>query len=213
MTRPLLTLALAAVLVTAGCVGAGDRTPAPIEGSASAATVSEEGRSAAGYEEVAVESDRVTRSGTIDVSGDVELSVDYRANATARRAVYRARDADPPSVFAVYSVPLLSPERVDVTVDPLGDRSTAEVVARSQGTYDGFGDFEHVENASVTVLGTETTLVNYATTANAGGTTVDVDVYLTVVEHEGDLVRTVAVVPRADDDPGTVRTLLESVQH
>lgn len=213
MARPLVVLALVALLVLAGCGGPGDRTPQPLEDAASPATVEAGALSAANYQEARVDSDRVVRTGTIDVSGDVELSVNYRAEVTAKRAVYRHRDADPPAVFAVYSVPLVSPERVDITIDPLGDNSTAEVAARSQTTYSAFEGLEHVENTTTTALGNETTLRTYEATASADGATVDVFVYVATVEHDGDVLRAVAVLPRADDDPDTVSTLLDGVQH
>lgn len=213
MTRPLAAVVLTVLLVVAGCSGPGDRTPQPIEGTASPATVGGDALSSAGYEEVTVGSDRVNRTGTIDVSGDVELVVDYQARATAQRAVYRTTDSDPPSVFAVYSAPLVSPESVGVVIDPLGDRSTAEIVGRVQGIYADPGQLDHVENSSATLLGNETTLAKYATTATFEGSSVDVFVYVASVRHDGDVVRAVAVVPRDADDLGTVRSLLSAVDH
>lgn len=213
MARPLVVLALVTLLVLAGCGGPGDRTPQPLEDAASPATVEAGALTATDYQEAHVESERVTRTGTIDVSGDVDLRVNYRANVTARRADYRHRDADPPAVFAVYSVPLVSPDSVDVTIDPLGDRSPGEVAAGSQTPYSGFENLEHVENASATLLGIDTTLRKYEGTASEDGATVDVAVYIATVEHDGDVVRAVAVQPRADDDRDPVTTLLDGVQH
>lgn len=213
VTRPLVAAALAALLVLAGCSGPADRTPEPIEGTASEATVGEDGLSTTGYETVVVESDRVNRTGTLDVSADVELQVDYQVRATAQRAVYRSTDGGPPSVFAVYSAPLVSPDSVAATIDPLGDRSTPDVVAIAQGVYGNVGELDHVENGSATLFGNETTLAKYATAAEADGSSVDVFVYVAAVEHEGDVVRAVAVVPRAADDPGAIRSLLSAVGH
>lgn len=213
MNRPLFVVALAALVALAGCSGPGDRTPEPIEGTAAPATVGADALAAAGYEAVAVEPDQVNRTGTIDVSGDVELNVQYRVRATARRAEYRSSGADPPSVFAVHAVPVVSPASVDTPIDPLGDRSTAEVVARAQRTYGDLGDLEGVENTTVTLLGTETTLATYATTAETGGARVDVFVSVASVEHEGDVVRAVAVVPRAAADGAPLGTLLDGVRH
>ena len=145
----------------------------------------------------------MNRTGTIDVAGDVEMTVGYRVRATARRAVYRTPERDP----------LVSPESIDLDIDPLGDRSTREVVALAQGVYADVGELEHVENGSATLLGTETTLSKYATTAVAGGSPVDVFVYVAAVRHGGDVVRAVAVVPRAADDQEAVRTLLAAADH
>lgn len=212
--REVVTVTVVAVLlVLAGCSGPGDRTPEPIEGTASPATVGGDGVAAAGYEEVVVEEDLVERRGSLDVSGDVEMVVDYHVKATAHRAVYREAGADPPRVFALLSVPRVSPDQVDTDIDPLGDRSTAEVAARAQGVYGEFGTLEHVTNDTVTVLGEETTLAKYRTSARTDGTSVEVFVYVASVEHDGDVVHAVAVVPRDADDVDVVRALLESVEH
>lgn len=213
MTRWAVPLLVAALLVVAGCAGPGDRTPEPIEGTASAATVGEAALSSAGYELVGVGADQVNRTGTIDVSGDVELTVDYRVDATAQRAVYRRAGAEAPAVFALHSAPLVSPDSVDVTLDPLGDRSAATVVTRAQDVYADVGSLDHVENTTATLLGTETTLAKDATTATADGERVEVFVYVALVRHRGDVVRAVAVLPRADDDPETVRSLLTAAEH
>lgn len=213
MNRIFAVVALAGLVAIAGCAGGADRTPEPIRGDAAQATASQSGLSSAGYEQVSVDSVRVNRTGTIDVSGDVEMTVNYQVRATAQRALYRKSDADSPSVFALFSVPLVSPDSVDVTIDPMGDRTLSEVASRSQETYSDFGDLEHVTNESATLLGTDTTLQKYATSADTGGNTVDVYVYFAVVEHDGDVVRAVAVLPQDADDSEAVRTLLESAQH
>lgn len=213
MLRGVTAIALAVLLVLAGCSGPGDRTPEPIEGTASAATIDDDDLSAAGYERALVESRGVNRTGTIDVSGDVEMTVEYRVRATARRAVYRSTDGDLPSIVALYSVPLVSPDSVDATIDPLGDRSTAAVVGRVQGTYADVQSLEWVENRSVKLLGNETTLVEYATTAAVDGQSVDVVVSVARVRHAGDVVRVVVILPRDSADPTAVRRLLGAVQH
>lgn len=212
MVRTFTVVALACVVILAGC-GGGDRTPQPLRGEATAATAGQDALSAADYEQVAVESMQVNRSGTLDVSGDVELTVNYQIYATAQRATYEHSSTDSPSVFALLSVPLVSPDAVDVTLDPMGDRSLREVTDRAQPTYTNVGPLDHVSNKSATLLGTDTTLQKYATTAEADGSTVDVYVYIAVAEHNGDLIRAVAVLPQDADAPETVRTLLESAQH
>lgn len=204
---------VAVMLSVAGCSGPGDRTPEPLEGTASPATLGESARSSAGYDPATVEQDRVNRSGTLDVSGDVGMTVGYRIRATAQRAVYRSSAGDPPSVLALYSAPLVSPDAVAVTLDPLGDRSTTAIVERVQDTYGSLGQLEHLGNSTVTVLGNETTLARYATSAEVDGTALDVVVYVAVVRHGGDVVRAVAVFPRERDDPETVRQLLAALDH
>lgn len=200
------------LVVLAGCnAGPGDRTPEPIEASASQATVGGGTLSAAGFSEVGVEETDVRRSGTISISGDVEMDLGYQVQATAWRAEYGSGDGV--SVFALYTVPMTQPERVDVRIDPLGDRSLADVVANAQSVYADPGEFEHVENRTVTALDSETTVQEYTATATREGSQTDVTVYVTRIDHESDRIRAVAVVPRDADSWETVRQLVENIEH
>jgi len=200
------------VLVLAGCnAGPGDRTPEPIEATASEATVPESTLSEAGFAASGVEEVRVDRSGTLSVSGDVEMDLGYQVRATGWRAGYRSSDGG--TVFALYTVPLAEPERVDARIDPLGNHTTPEVVAEAQTAYSDPRGLEHEQNRTVTVLGAETTVQQFAGTATRDGETTEVTVYLATVDHESDRIRAVGVAPRDADGWGTLRTLFETVSH
>jgi hypothetical protein len=204
-------VAVALLLVLAGCgATGGDRTPETITAAAGQATVSDAALSATGFSERTVEQGLLADSGTLAVAGDVEMEVNYRIEATTHRAVY-ASDAD--SVFAVYSVPLVEPDDVAATIDPIGGRSLTEIGTRAQDTYGEFGDLANVENATVTMLGDETTLAKYATTADGPDVRTEVFVYVAQVHHDGDVVVAVAVMPRATDDAEAVRTLVGGIEH
>ncbi len=208
-TRVALLLTL---VVLAGCnAGPGDRTPEPIEAEASAATVPEEALPSSGLSESGREEVAVDRSGTLSVSGDVEMNLGYQVRATGWRTTYRL--ADGRAVFGLYTVPLAEPERVDVRIDPLGDRSLPAIVATAQTTYSDPGDLERVQNRTATLLGTETTVEQFAGTATRDGETVAVTVHVTTVDHEGDRVRAVAVAPRGTDNWNQLRGLLENTAH
>ena len=210
-TRVGLVLLLALV-VLAGCnAGPGDRTPEPIKVSASEATVPAESVSGAGFSADGVEEVGVDRSGTLSISGDVEMDLGYQVRATGWRATYRASDSE--TVFGLYTVPMAEPERVDARIDPLGDRSLSEVVAGAQTTYGDPGDLEPVQNRSVTMLETETTIQQFAGTATRDGETVEVTVYVATVDHDSDRIRAVAVAPRGADDWDRLQGLFESVTH
>lgn len=203
---------LVALLVLAGCsAGPGDRTPEPIEAEASAATVPDGALSAAGFSENSREEVAVNRSGTLSISGDVEMILEYQVRATGWRTTYRS-DAGR-TVFGLYAVPLAEPERIDVRIDPLGDRSLAEVVAAAQTTYSDPGELERVENRTVSTLGTETTVQQFAGTATRDGETVAVTVSVASVDHEGDRIRAVAVTPREANDWDELRGLFENMAH
>ncbi len=200
------------LVVLAGCnAGPGDRTPQPIEASASEATVPAGGLSDSGFSESGVERVRVNRSGTLSISGDVEMDLGYQVRATGWRARYRA--ADSASVFNIYTVPLAKPERVDARIDPLGDQSLADVVAGAGTTYRNPEDLEHVRNRTVTVLETETTVQEFEGTATTDDGSADVTVYVTTVDHDSDRVRAVGIAPRDVDTWETMRTLFENISH
>lgn len=202
---------LAVLVVLAGCSGGGGdggRTPQPIEANASQATVGADALSGTGFTEESVERVRVNRSGTLQISGDVQMSLGYQVRATGWRAVYRSDAA----VFALYTVPLAKPERVAATIDPLGDRSLATVVDGAQDTYD-VGGLDHERNRTATVLGDERPVRQYAGSATADGESVDVTVHVATVEHDEDVVRAVAVTPVDAADWATVRELLGGVEH
>jgi hypothetical protein len=205
-------LLLLVLVVLAGCnAGPGDRTPEPIEVSASEATVSSEAVSAAGFAEAGVEEVQVDRSGTLSVSGDVEMDLGYQIRATGWRATYRS--AEGASVFGLYTAPMAQPERVDARIDPLGDRSLAEIVAGAQTTYEDPADLERVQNRTVAVLGSETTVQQFAGTATRDGEDIEVTVHVATVDHEGDRLRAVGVTPREADNWETLRSLFEGVSH
>jgi len=212
MRRTRVAPVLVVVLVLAGCsAGPGDRTPEPIEATASEATVPEGTLSEAGFSASGVEEVRVDRSGTLPVSGDVQMDLGYQVRATGWRADYRSSDGG--TVFALYTVPLAEPERVDAQIDPLGNRTTPEVAAEAQTAYGDLRGLEHERNRTVTVLGTETTVRQFSGTATRDGGTAEVTVYLAVVDHGSDRVRAVAVAPRDVEEWERLRPVFEDVSH
>ncbi|MEF8801469.1 MAG: DUF6517 family protein [Halolamina sp.] len=203
-------VAVALLVVLAGCGGpSGERTPETITATAGQATVSDVALSATGFSERTVQERQLSDSGTLDVSGDVEMEVTYRIEATTSRGVYASGEG---SVFAAYSVPLVEPDDVAATINPLGGRSVSDVVTHAQDTYGEFGDLDHVENTTVTMLGTQTTLGKYATAASGPDGSTEVFVYVAQVQHDGDVVVAVAVLPQANDDAEAVRMLVGGIE-
>lgn len=105
------------------------------------------------------------------------------------------------------------------TFNPVGEFSTAELVEFIQGRYDELESVEHRDDATVSVLGTETTLDRYLAQARLvdAGTTVDVYLQLTEpIPHGDDFVICIAVYPQAlgfEVESASVRTLFEGVEH
>jgi len=203
---------LVTLVVLAGCsAGPGDRTPEPIEAEASAATVPDSAVSAADFAESGREEVAVNRSGTLSISGDVEMDLGYQIRGTGWRSTYSSTDGK--TVFGLFAVPLAEPERVDAQIDPLGDRSLSDIVAAAQTTYSDPGELERVQNRTASVLGSETTVQQFSGTATRDGETVEVTVYVASVDHEGDRIRAVAVTPRGADDWNELRSLFENTTH
>lgn len=212
MGRGRLILVLV-VLVVAGCNGGpGNRTPEPIEATASEATVTESALSETGFTETASTQTNVTRSGTLSIAGDVEMDLGYQIQATAWRTVYHPSDTEE-TVFSLYTVPLAEPERVDVRIDPLGDATLPAIVSEAQPTYQLSGNLSHVQNRTVTILNTETTVQEFETTATTGNSTTKVTIYVTRIDHEADRIRAVAVTPRDANTWDTLRPLFENITH
>lgn len=212
MHRAGTAVCLAVLVVVAGCSGPGQRTPEAITAEASKASVADAALEETGYREVSATSRPFNDSGTISVSGDVELSVQYRLRGTAWSAVYRG-EGDPAPVFAVLSVPQVRPEEVAVAVNPLADRSTADVATTAQDRYRDVEDVRHVENRTATVLGNETTVSVHRATATVDGDSVEVTVAVASVRVGTDVVVAVAISPRDADESGAVTTLLEAIDH
>ena len=212
MRRMYLLAVVAVLAAVAGCTGGGpgDRTPQSIEADAARATVEEVALSETEFSEQSVRQVTVNRSGTLQISGDVQMNLGYRVNATGWRAVYRSSSGQ--GVFALYTVPQAKPDNVAATIDPLGDRSLPAVVDGAQDTYSDSSEFEHVRNRTITVLDRETTVQQFAATATADGGSTDVTVSVATVDNDGDIVRAVAVVPTETDDWSAVRPLFEGVQ-
>ena len=208
--RTVAALALAALLLTSGCIGflVGSE---PAEFSASKATASDAALSETGYEEQSVKDATVNES--FSVGGQ-----ERRVKVTNWAAQYRRSASIGPlaeqdlAVFAVFSTP-----KVDVlgqTFNPVGRLSNEELVKQVQSRYSSLNDIRRVGSSNVTMLGTETEVPKFAATTTVNGMQVDVYVHLVKVEHEGDYVVALAVYPqKLDGEDERVFTLIESVQH
>lgn len=214
MQRSICIVAFVVLLVLAGCGGSGGgREPEPFTATASKATVNQDAVAAAGYDHQRTEPGHYNTSGQLAVSGDVQMNLQYNINATTWRAVYRHSGTTPPSVFAVYSVPEVDPDKVSATINPLRGRSSVELVSLAQSRYVDMGDLRHVGNTTVMMLGTETTVSTYAATASVADDTVDVSLHMAMVKHDGDYVIAVGVHPREANARQTIISLIEAIEH
>ncbi|WP_435063399.1 DUF6517 family protein [Halobaculum sp. EA56] len=208
-TRTVALLAVVAAVVLAGCGGSGSGPdPAVVDGSPAALPA--DAASEAGYEPAGATNRTVNTTVTLSISGDVQLDVTREVSATVPvRRYVRSTDGGP-ARLALAAVP---------PVRPVPDRpEVRNPVATTPGRLVRFlgGDpslagasFEHVANATVTLLGTETTLRVYATTADGR----DYRVAVATVRHDGDAVSAVAAWPAGVDERGRLADLLSAVEH
>lgn len=186
--------------------------------SSNAATVSGAALAETGYDERAVDELVVRRTvGRFGIEHSFEARNWYaeydRAIALESLGLARVQAA----VAAVLTTPQVSV--LGKTFNPVGDYSTDELVALIQSRYDRLEDVQSVDEESISVLGTETTLARYEARARLISAGTRLDVVLRVSEpvaHGDDFVICVAVYPQAggfETESDAVRTMLESLEH
>ena len=212
MVRPSIALLIAILVVAAGC--SGNREPDPITDSAMAVSVSDGALEKTGFSQLTADRPRFTTSGQASISGDVQMNLRYQFNASTRRVVYGSTDS-PPRVFAVWAVPLIEPEDVALTVDPLRDMGLATRAERAQDRYDRITSVEPASSGNLTArfLGTDVQVARYSATASRDGSETAIRLAAVTVTHDGDVVTAVFISPTGSVPPETIRSLLTAVQH
>lgn len=146
---------------------------------------------------------------TVEV-GDRSRTVE----AVGRYAVYeKPLDGGVPgATVSALSVPEL--EVLGASVNPVAHLSPEEVAERAEDRYGQIRDLEVVEEASITVLGTETTRTRFEGDLDVEGRTVEVDLHVTdAVESGDDLVLGVGGHPSRIDEAESVETMLTAIEH
>ena len=208
--RTVAALALAALLLSSGCVGflVGSE---PAEFAASKATVSDAALSETGYESEGVHEQTINR--TFEVGGqERRVTVTNWAGQYRRSASVGPVDVQDAAVFTVYSTPQV--EVLGQTFNPVGRLSNEELVKQVQSRYDGLNGVRKVGSRNVTMLGTETEVSKFAATTTVNGIRIEVYVHITKVKHEGDFVLALAVYPQQlEGEEERVVALIEGVEH
>ncbi|MFC4439079.1 MULTISPECIES: DUF6517 family protein [Natrialbaceae] len=116
------------------------------------------------------------------------------------------------ATFVILSTPKIS--IAGQNVNPVEDKSTAELVELVADNYDDIGDVEHVEDEEATVLEQSATMSTFVADAEFNGSSVDVNLHVTeAVETDDDLLVTIGVYPQrveSQEEPN-VRSLVEHV--
>lgn len=185
VTKRALTLAV--LLVLSGCTGA--MSGGSFTFSASDAYVEESTLSSTPWEVRSESSPSFEHD--FEVQGQ-SVHVELNAHVTYYGADYQ----NAPLGFAgVLSTPTASV--AGQQLNPLGEVGYDTLIERALSRSDQFGETREVERHEMTVLGRETEVVEYASTAESEGRTHDVRILVTRVEHEGDYVVVAGVYPTA----------------
>lgn len=210
-TRILALLVLVGLLVTAGCVGVltGDE---PLTFDAASVSVAEDARQSAGYEEVRVEPDTVTREFTV-AGQNREVEVTNHVAEYSRSVDLGPAGSGEFARFAVFSTPQV--ELASRTFNPVGEMSNRELVEQVQGQYHGLRNVQPAGERTRSVLGASRTVSTFTADAEvAGGQSVELLFHVSKFEHGEDFVVVVAVHPSAlDGEVDRVDTMLGGVQH
>lgn len=209
--RLLASLVLVGLLGTAGCVGVltGDQ---PLTFDAASVSVADDARQSAGYEEVRVEPDTLTREFT--VAGQTrEVEVTNHVAEYSRSVDLGPLGSGEFARFAVLSTPKV--EIAGRTFNPVGEMSNRQLVERVQGQYDGLRNVQPAGERTRTVLGASRSVSTFTADAEvAAGQSVELLFHVSKFEHGEDFVVVIAVHPSAlDREADRVDTMLGGVQH
>jgi hypothetical protein len=205
--RTVGVLALVVVVATSGCIGFVTGEEALVY-EANEASVSEDARTASGYEQQLGEEIVVNRT----VS-------DRRVEVQNHYARYEKYDDIAKETTGVLAV--VSTHRVDVfghTTNPYANMSYTGILANLTADYDtefgDLGDARVVENRTATVLGEDARVGVFATNTTFGGEQVEVKLYVTRVTHGDDVVLAIGGHPtKLPAGEQELIAMLEGIEH
>lgn len=116
-------------------------------------------------------------------------------------------------VFAAFTTP-----QVKVAgqgpFNPIADWSNREIARRLQSRFGEFRNLREVGSTRISTLGTTTRVSKFGATTTYEGTTIDLFLHLTKVEHNEDIVVLLGIYPqKKPNEEGNVLTLMKSVTH
>ena len=208
--RAVAALAVAALLLTSGCIGF-------LTGSESLSFESEPvAVTDAALEETGYEEQRRTEQSierTFSIAGE-----ERTVTATNHLAEY---GRSPGTLFGdtqvARFVAVTTPE-VEIAgqgpFNPVGELSNRQLALRLTEQYDRVENVRWESNRTVTAFGSETTVSKFRADARiAGGQEVEVFLHITKLRHEGDFVIAVAIHPTQLDEEANVDRLIRGIDH
>ncbi|WP_193788382.1 DUF6517 family protein [Haloferax mucosum] len=203
-------LAVAALLLTSGCIGfltgqealTFDAEPAATDATAA---------SNAGYSTNGTETFHVNH--TVSVGGqERNISVSNHMT-TYQKAIDLGFFGEAKlGMFSVISTP--AAEVGGEARNPIKDYSNDRLVKLVDSQYQGLRDVEVVSSRNVQMLGEQSNVTKYSATAQFGGEEVDVYVHVTKVRHEEDFVVAIGMYPQQlDGEEENILELIRAVEH
>lgn len=199
--QPRAILAVVAVVLLAGCTGGA------LSFAASPATVDEAALDEANYTGQAPE--QVTINETVEVGG-----MSKRVTATTWTTGYSANETTASLLVASTPDATVAGQSVN-PITRLTGKELLQRVAQEVGNSDqvDLEDLEVVQRETREILGTETEVTTFATTASTEQGDVPIRIHLASVAHEGDVVVLVGIHPEEVDERATQLKLMEATQH
>lgn len=210
--KGIATLAVLAIVLSAGCVGLvfGDG----IEESASPAAVEQSTLDETEFE--------YEDSETIEIDETVEAAGQERqVHATNHVAVYQQRSGlmggeRQTGAFMVVTTPDITV--LGQSVNPAAQMSNRELVEEFEGQIESevgqLEDLRHVDDRTETVLDSSTTVTTFAAETEIEGETVTVHLHIATVQHDGDVVIAVGGHPEAlQQQASEIYDLMGGIEH
>jgi len=208
--RTALGVALIAVLVaTAGCVDLVMGNTPTFE--SSEANVSDAAIEESGYELSESDTQNVTRN--VSAAGQ-ERTVRVTNHVTQyNRSLSLGPFGDRElGRFVVFTTPEV--EIAGQTMNPAADWSERRVLTEVAQEYASLNDISHVDNRTVSILGSERDVEQFAGTTTVGSNEIDVFIHVTKFTHEGDIVVGIGVHPQQlPDEQDRQDAMFGGIQH
>ena len=209
--RRALTIGAVGLTALSGCteLATGDE---PLAREAEPAAISASTLSETGHE---LEDER-----TETLSEEVEAGGESReVEATNHIALYSKSISGPDeseiegSLFGVVSTPAF--EFVGQSFNPIADADNEEILEFASSEFGQLDVGDQLDETTMSVLGTDTTVSKFDGTASFDGQCVDVHVYVTAVDHEDDIVLAVGGYPEEleSQEEDDILTLFSGIEH
>jgi hypothetical protein len=208
MRTGLLTVLVALLVVSSGCVGL--ITGETVAFEAEPASVDDAALETTGYDEARDEAQTLTRN--VSVVGQ-----ERTVRITNHVAEYnRSVDLGPLGELEFARLILLSTPGATVagqSLNPLASQSNRQLVERLVQRTERVSDVQSEGNRTVQILGEDRTVSEFTGTSDVQGQEIDIRLHVASFEHEGDVVVAVAIHPERIDERDRVDTLLGAIQH